>query len=150
MVTMDANAIFLDTNVLIYATDPRSPLQPIAERALQFARNKREQLVVSPQVLREYMAVALRPASAGGTSLEDVLANIAAFRAEFLVVDETSAVCDQLVTLLQRIPTGGRRIHDTNMVATMLAHGVRHLLTHNTADFERFGDLISVVPLSPP
>ena len=35
-------------------------------------------------------------------------------------------------------------------VATMLVYGVRRLLTHNTADFAPFADLITVVPLVAP
>ncbi len=34
-----------------------------------------------------------------------------------------------------------------NIVATMQAHGIGHLPTHNTADFARFAHLITVVPL---
>jgi predicted nucleic acid-binding protein len=40
-------------------------------------------------------------------------------------------------------------VHDANIVATMQVYGVRHLLTHNTADFARFSHLITVVPLEP-
>ncbi len=37
--------------------------------------------------------------------------------------------------------------HDANIGATMQVYGIRHLLTHNTADFARFAHLITVVPL---
>src|SRR5437773_9652179 len=43
----------------------------------------------------------------------------------------------------------GKQVHDANIVATMLGHGLDHILTHNTADFERFRGLIDVVPLAP-
>ena len=32
----------------------------------------------------------------------------------------------------------GKQVHDANIVATMLAHGVGRLLTFNVADFQRF------------
>ena len=35
--------------------------------------------------------------------------------------------------------------HDANIVATMLAHGERRLLTFNGTDFHRFGDRIALV-----
>ena len=38
---------------------------------------------------------------------------------------------------------------DTNIVATMQAYNITHLLTHNIADFQRFEDHITVVPLEP-
>jgi predicted nucleic acid-binding protein len=37
-------------------------------------------------------------------------------------------------------------VHDANLVATMLAHGITRLLTFNAADFRRFGSLVELVP----
>ena len=146
--TPDDNLLFVDTNVLVYATDPRSPLHTLATATLQHMGEQGLLLVVSPQVLREYLAVANRLPSAGcGTPLNDVLDNIDSFRASFRVVADDPAVLDRLVTLIRQIPTAGRRVHDANIVATMLTHGVRRLLTHNTGDFERYAQLITIVPL---
>jgi predicted nucleic acid-binding protein len=39
---------------------------------------------------------------------------------------------------------------DANIVATMRAHGVQRLLTHNTDDFARYNHLITIVPLERP
>jgi predicted nucleic acid-binding protein len=44
-----------------------------------------------------------------------------------------------------RYSFGGRQVHDANIVATMLAHGERRLLTFNVADFRRFTPLVEVV-----
>jgi len=52
--------------------------------------------------------------------------------------------------LVTAVPTRGRRIHDANIVATMLVYGVRRLLTNNTDDFVRFAAFIDVLPLVPP
>jgi predicted nucleic acid-binding protein len=40
--------------------------------------------------------------------------------------------------------TRGKQIHDANIVATMLAHGILTLLTDNIGDFVRWGHLIDV------
>ena len=37
--------------------------------------------------------------------------------------------------------------HDTNVVATMLEHGIRRLLTFNAADFRRFARIIDSEPI---
>jgi predicted nucleic acid-binding protein len=63
------------------------------------------------------------------------------------VADETAEVTRRLRSLLDSIPAAGRQVHDANIVATMLAHGVGHLLTFNVADFHRFEPLIAVEPL---
>ena len=52
--------IFIDTNILVYALDPREPLkQPVAARLLREAAASGS-LVISTQVLQEFYAVMLR------------------------------------------------------------------------------------------
>ena len=111
-------------------------------------RGEKVTLVVSQQILREYIAVAARIRDvAGGLSTTEIIENVAAFRAECIVFDDTPAVFERLISLLGTVAGTDRRVYDTNIVATMLAHGVRRLLTHNVGDFARFGDLVEVVPL---
>jgi hypothetical protein len=38
----------------------------------------------------------------------------------------------------------GKQVHDANIVAVMLAHGVHRLATRNAGDFERYSGLIEV------
>ena len=56
---------------------------------------------------------------------------------------------EELRRLVTCFPTGGKRVHDANLAATMLAHGVTRLLTFNEADFHRFGALVAVEPIEP-
>ena len=63
----------------------------------------------------------------------------------FEILEDGPVVTESLVALCREIPVGGRQIHDANIVATMLTHGERRLLTFNTADFRRYGDLIELV-----
>ena len=52
---------------------------------------------------------------------------------------------DALLALCRDVEVGGRRVHDANIVATMLAHGERRLLTFNTAHFRRYGGRLELV-----
>ena len=54
-------------------------------------------------------------------------------------------VTDLLLDLCRSVPGGGKRIHDANIVATMLAYGERRLLTLNATDFRRYEDRIDLV-----
>jgi hypothetical protein len=49
--------------------------------------------------------------------------------------------------LINSVSVGGKQIHDANIVATMLAHGLRRLLTHNVKDFQRDSAWIDILPL---
>lgn len=43
------------------------------------------------------------------------------------------------------MPLGGKQVHDANLVATMHAYGIDHLLTLNAADFRRFEPRIALL-----
>jgi predicted nucleic acid-binding protein len=63
------------------------------------------------------------------------------------VLDETSPVTGKLVELAVKHGVSGKQMHDANIVATMLVHGVGRLLTYNVDDFVRFRGEIDLVPL---
>ena len=65
--------------------------------------------------------------------------------ANFDVLEDSAQVTDTLISLCREVSVSGRQIHDANIVATMLAHGERRLLTFNTTDFRRYGDRIELV-----
>ena len=65
--TPDANQLFVDTNILIFATNTASPWHTTAYTALQTARSQDVELTISPQVIREYLAAATRPGPAAAT-----------------------------------------------------------------------------------
>jgi predicted nucleic acid-binding protein len=67
------------------------------------------------------------------------------FAQRFNMLEDGSPVWDHLMELSRRYSFGGRQVHDANVVATMLAHGERRLLTFNEVDFQRFTTLIEVV-----
>lgn len=57
------------------------------------------------------------------------------------LLEEKAEVSRALRKLLGRHALHGKRVHDANIVATMLVHGVKLLATHNTADFETFPEI---------
>lgn len=149
MATMDDSALFVDTNILIYATDPASPWHQAATDAINAARQANVTITISTQVLREYLAVATRLNLASRTpDLAGILHNVQAFRSAFRVLDDTGHVLDRLIQLTQTTTVAGKQVHDANIVATMLVHSINRLLTHNTADFARFAAHITVLPLT--
>ena len=142
---MAANRLFVDTNILVYITDPNSLERARAANALFAAQSRGMSLVISMQVLREYLAVATRNKS--NVQLLDVFKNVRLFYRKLEVVQDNRRVFAYLLELLENTPTSGRQIYDANIVATMQAHGVGSLLTHNTADFKRFSHLIEVLDI---
>jgi predicted nucleic acid-binding protein len=148
MAMMLANAIFIDTNVLVYASIASAPLHQHALQAILGHERSGIALWVSRQVLREYVAVVTRPQTFSQPIAAAMVATqIRAFEQRFRVADDTGGVTTALLFLMQQVALGGKQVHDANIVATMHVLGVTHLLTHNTADFARFAHLIVVMPL---
>ena len=77
--------------------------------------------------------------------MEEALDDVNWLLENFDILEDGPQVTDALIALCREVPVGGRQIHDANIVATMLAHGERLLLTFNTADFRRYGDRIELV-----
>ena len=138
--------MFVDTNVLVKARILEAPDHEMARDSLKRAFDQPEPMRISRQVLREYLAVVTRPQTwAMGISREDALYDIGRLSASFEILEDGPVATDWLVSLCRQVPVGGRQIHDANIVATMLAHGERRLLTFNLADFRRFGERIELV-----
>lgn len=100
-------------------------------------------LFISRQVIREWLATLNRPRT--GLLLIDLVAEAQTFEHHFTILDDTDAVTTHLLTLLPQ--TGGMRVHDANIVATMQSVGVRRLLTNNPRHFDPFAHLITILPL---
>ena len=136
---------FVDTNVLVYSTARGAPFQERARAALARLVTD-EPLVISRQILREYLAVMTRQQVWGkALSLTEAIADTLVFAQRSAVLEDGPPVWEQLIELSRRFTFGGRQVHDANIVATMLAYGERRLLTFNGSDFRRFAELIEIV-----
>jgi predicted nucleic acid-binding protein len=131
-------SVFVDTNVLLSASDPQRVHHGTA---LAFLESGADVFFASPQVLREYLVVATRPPAANGQGLgvPQALENVTAFLQVLTLVFETQATWDQLRELVQGPePVSGKRIHDANIAATALANGLDTVATFNAGDFAGF------------
>ena len=140
--------LFVDTNVLLTATDESRRHHRDAGRLLGESGTRGLHLAASGQVLREYLVVATRPLDANGLGLpvRDATANVSEFLRCIQLCDETEEVAGRLRQLGLTYGLRGKRLHDANIVATMSTHGIRALITENPGDFALFDeiDLVTV------
>lgn len=150
MATTGVDAVFVDTNILIYLNLAGSPLHAAAEGKLQGLAVAGHPLWISRQTLREYLAALSRPGVVTpALAMSTLLADVGTFLTRFLVAEDGPGVTAHLVALLGSVACAGKQVHDANIVATMLAHGIPNLLTHNVADFRRFAGYLTILPLIP-
>lgn len=148
MATTADDALFVDTNVLVYADLTSAPMHGTARQRLVEAHASGQALWISRQVIREYLVVLTRgqvfsspvPASEAAVSAEKIMG-------QMNIANDTANTSEQLFTLIKKFDVKGKQVHDANIVATMPVHGIKRLLTHNTADFQRYRGLIGIVPL---
>lgn len=142
--------MFLDTNLFILARFDAAPAHALARAALNRAERSGEVLRISRQVMREYLAAATRPqAWSAPLPMSRALADLSWMEETYEVLEDGPEVMDRLAGLCREIPVGGKQVHDANIVATMLAHGERRLLTFNIRDFRRFAAHIELVNPEP-
>ena len=143
------SSVFVDTNTLLRATIDSAPLHTEAVSAITRLWDADILCWISRQVIREYIAVVTRPQpyTSAPLSIATVKQRVDMLQTLFMVADETQAVTDQLLILLGEHPTGGKQVHDANIVATMLVYEIEALLTHNVDDFRRFESRIMLMSL---
>ena len=145
---MGADPVFVDTNVLVYANQELAEFHEQASARLTEIDEAGAPFWISRQILREYLAVVTRQHGLGAALPPSLAARrVRQFESLFRVAEDGPEVTEVLLDLLTRFPTAGRQVHDANIVATMLAHGIDRLLTFNTADFKRFFGLIRLEPV---
>lgn len=140
--------IVVDTNVLLAATDTS---RATYEAATRFLDHDARRHAVTPQIVREYLAVATRPIGANGLGLAGAVAcaNVDMILEDMTLLPEDLTSVHQLKELLTHGSATGKQVHDANIVAVALAGDASSIVTDNTRHFERFADLIAVEALAP-
>ena len=138
MATTADSPVFLDTNVLLGATDTTREHHHVS---IALLRAGGIPLCVSGQVFREYLVVATRPIKVNGLGLDpvDALSNISRLRGRVALLEENEHVHRRLSRLVERHVLRGKRIHDANIAATAMAHGIEGIVTLNPGDFDFLG-----------
>ena len=137
--------MFVDTNALVYARIAEAPQHQVARSMLERAFQSEETLYINRQVIREYLSVVTRRYWPAPIELHVALNDVNELLGLVRILEDSETVTRNLFNLCRQVPSAGRRIHDANIVATMLTHGERRLMTFNTADFRRYGDRIQLI-----
>jgi len=89
-----------------------------------------------------------RPANRNGYGLspENALIRAEQIETKFRLLPDNLAVHKEWRRLLVDYRVCGVQVHDARLVAAMLVHGVKRILTFNTKDFARFDGIEAVHP----
>ncbi len=131
--------VFLDTNVLIYHTFENfdSAKHAQVKRAFLAFEKYDTELFISRQVLREFYAISTNSKFFDEPlTVSEACSKLEEFTEVLTIVPE--AELDILLPLLKKYQVKKQKIHDTNLVATMLQAQLKNIYTFNVKDFKMF------------
>ncbi|MCI0572328.1 MAG: type II toxin-antitoxin system VapC family toxin [Myxococcaceae bacterium] len=147
---MAAEAVFVDTSVLVAASVEEHPGHEASRSFLNSLQEANRRLCISPQVCRELVSVLSgRPIAGRLFSVREALDILDGWRGACALLTEDGPVVEEWLRLVGEHNVRGKKVHDTNLVAVMLTHGIRRLATRNASDFARYGDIIQVDAVAP-
>jgi predicted nucleic acid-binding protein len=142
---MAAESVFIDTNVLVAIAVDLHPSHAAATAYVERLTVEGAAPCISAQICREFLVVLTRgPVEGRVFTVAEGLSVVDKARQSWTVLPEDF---DALLELVRTHEVKGKQVHDANIVATMLANGVRRLATLNVDDFRRFEDEIAIEAL---
>src|SRR5438876_2415071 len=100
MAMRGGNSIFIDTNVLVYATIPQSLLNQAAQMAIRGYKQAGTEIWISRQVIREYLATLTRPHTFSTLGkpipVRTLTAEVKLFQTQYRVAEDGRVVTEEL------------------------------------------------------
>jgi predicted nucleic acid-binding protein len=134
--------ILLDTNLLARITNSADPDCAVSRAAIQKLLAAPEGVIIVPQNLYEFWAVATRtpgapPAGQNGLGMTPEQASqwLAFFQRRFTLLADRSDLSARWHVLVKSCRVRGFRSHDARLVAAMESYGIDRLLTFNGNHF---------------
>ena len=130
----------IDVNILLYASDTSSPLQPRAAAFLERCVEGREVFCLGWITVMSYLRTSTHPAIfARPLTHEEAAGNIEALLSVPFcrVLGEEDGFWDSYRDVTQEVPTRGNLVPDAHLAALLTQHGITTLYTRDR-DFRKF------------
>lgn len=133
-------SILVDTNVLLRRTQPSHEHHAVAVESVARLLGAGEEVHFTPQNISEFWNVITRPTANNGMgfSVTMAAAEVEKLEAILLLLPDTPSVYGHWKRLVVQHGVIGSKVHDARLVAAMLGHRVRRILTFNVSDFARY------------
>lgn len=141
-------SVLLDTNILLRSAQTAHPMQQLAIDSAAALRDGGDPLCLVLQNLYEFWAVSTRPVTANGLglSIAEAEAEISRLKSLVKICDDIPAILAVWEKLIVSYQITGKNAHDARLAAAMIVHGIKRILTFNTADFQRYKEIEAVAP----
>jgi len=138
----------LITNILLRAIQRDSLFCVPARNAIKRFHRLDSELCLTPQNVKEFWNACTRPTDKNGLGLSvaGTERHTQLLEKYFSVLPDSPAAYTIWRRLLSKHEVIGTKVHDAYLAATMEAHGILQILTFNTSDFARYGEIQAVDP----
>lgn len=135
--------ILADTNILLRRLHRANPQHRQARDAINKFSRDGNRLCVASQNLVELWAVCTRPVHANGFGLTPGQTGrvLALIESSVIRLPDSDAIYVEWRRLVAAHGVCGKTTHDARLVAAMVVHGVKHILTFNADDFARYTEI---------
>jgi predicted nucleic acid-binding protein len=135
--------ILADTNILLRRLHRANPQHRQARDAINKFSRDGNRLCVASQNLVELWAVRTRPVHANGFGLTPGQTGrvLALIESSVIRLPDSDAIYVEWRRLVAAHGVCGKTTHDARLVAAMVVHGVKHILTFNADDFARYTEI---------
>ena len=136
------------SNILLRIARRDDPDHAAVDAALARLALSGATLYYTQQNIAEFWNVATRPADRNGFGLAapDVDREVRAIEKGMVLLTDNEGAYRQWRQLVVAYSVLGVKVHDARLAAVMKVHGVTHLVTLNTDDFERYPHVTAVHP----
>lgn len=139
--------ILIDTNIIIYSKQLDSEFHSEVTQRLTQLNEEGNLLAVCPQVIYEFYRFATSPESNNrgfGMSPNEALSEVENIIDAYELIEENNTMF-YWKNVMREYEVRGKNSHDARIVATMKANNLEKIYTKNTADFNRFNNIIQLV-----
>ena len=147
---MAGTPYLVDSNVLLRWVKPDHSDYPVIVSATDAILRHDGVLCYTSQNVGEFWNACTRPVDRNdyGLSPQDTDRRARFFEEKLRLLPDSLAVHDEWRKLLVIHSVSGVQVHDARLVAAMRIYGVKHILTFNARDFNRYSDVEAVHPRS--
>jgi predicted nucleic acid-binding protein len=138
----------VDTNILLRITRRSDPQHPLIDAALAKLALERTTLHYTHQNIAELWNAMTRPVSRNGFGLtaSEAEREVRVIEAGMNLLPDSEAIYWEWRRIVAQHAVSGVQVYDARLAATMLVHGVSHILTLNVADFSRYREIEVIHP----
>ena len=137
-----------DTNILLRSVEPAHPTHRQAVAAVKRFLANGDRVCLIPQNLIEFWNVATRPVDKNGFgwSPEKTDAELSRLESLLTMLPDSQLIYREWRKVVLDNAVLGKQVHDARIVAAMNVYQITKLLTFNTKDFKRFGQIGLIDP----